>query len=87
MKEPIDKKFSIINKHGKPDPKVVYTLPDGSTTIWLNEYVDAMVQAEQDRIVNWIEDNRSTLELFPGEVIYRDHFNSRSLIAFIKGEK
>jgi hypothetical protein len=55
MKEPIDKKFSIINKHGKPDPKVVYTLPDGSTTIWLNEYVDAMVQAKVDEIVELLE--------------------------------
>lgn len=55
MKEPIDKKFSIINKHGKPDPKVVYTLPDGSTTIWLNEYVDAMVQAKVDEITEMLE--------------------------------
>jgi hypothetical protein len=55
MKEPIDKKFSIINKHGKPDPKVVYTLPDGSTTIWLNEYVDAMVQAKVDEIIELLE--------------------------------
>lgn len=38
------------------------------------------------RIVKWIEDNRSALELEPGEYIYRDHFNSESLIAFIKGE-
>ena len=83
MREPIDKGFSILKK----EPNIVYTLPDGSTTIWLNEYVDAMVQAEQDRILKWIEENRSTLELEPGNNMYRDHFNSQSLIAFIKGEK
>ena len=56
MKERFDKGFSIINKHGSPEPRVVYTLPDGSTTIWLNEYTDALVQAEQDRIVKVLED-------------------------------
>jgi hypothetical protein len=38
------------------------------------------------RILEWIEENRSGVEFEPGEVIYRDHFNSQSLIAFIKGE-
>lgn len=37
-------------------------------------------------ILQWIEENRSGIEFEPGEVIYRDHFNSESLIAFIKGE-
>jgi hypothetical protein len=37
-------------------------------------------------ILHWVEQNRSAIELEPGEVIYRDHFNSESLIAFIKGE-
>lgn len=55
MKEPIDKKFSIINKHAKPEPGIVYTLPDGSTTIWLNEYVDAMVQAKVNEIIQMLE--------------------------------
>lgn len=55
MKEPIDKGYSIINRHGNPEPKVVYTLPDGSTTIWLNEYVDAMVQAKVDEIIKLLE--------------------------------
>ena len=41
---------------------------------------------ESARILAWIEENRSALELEPGEYIYRDHFNSQSLIAFIKGE-
>lgn len=37
-------------------------------------------------IIQWVEQNRSAIELEPGEYIYRDHFNSTSLIAFIKGE-
>lgn len=37
-------------------------------------------------ILQWVEQNRSAIEFEPGEVIYRDHFNSESLIAFIKGE-
>jgi hypothetical protein len=41
---------------------------------------------ESERIIKWIEENRSGIEFEPGEVIYRDHFNSQSLIAFIKGE-
>lgn len=43
-------------------------------------------QVERERIIKWIEDNRSAIEIEPGENIYRDHFNSQSLIAFIKGE-
>jgi hypothetical protein len=34
------------------------------------------------RIIKWIEENRT--EVTDG--VYRDHFNSQSLIAFIKGE-
>lgn len=55
MKEPIEKGFSILKKQAKSEPGIVYTLPDGSTTVWLNEYVDAMVQAKVDEIVGLIE--------------------------------
>ena len=44
------------------------------------------IDDERGRILAWIEENRSGIEFEPGEVIYRDHFNSNSLIAFIKGE-
>jgi hypothetical protein len=47
---------------------------------------DAGVESERTRILSWIEENRSAIEIEPGENIYRDHFNSQSLIAFIKGE-
>ncbi len=46
----------------------------------------AGVRDERVRILQWIEENRSAIEIEPGENIYRDHFNSESLIAFIKGE-
>lgn len=55
MKEPIDKNYSIFGNDTKPEPGIVYTLPDGSTTIWLNDYVDAMVQAKVDEIVEMLE--------------------------------
>ena len=85
MKEPIDKKFSIINKHSKPEPGIVYTLPDGSTTIWLNEYVDAMVQAKVDEIVNIIKDieYHGTTH---SEHCYNRHAFAEILIERITGE-
>jgi hypothetical protein len=54
--EPREPGYSIF-KGAKPEPKIVYELPDGTTTIWLSEYIDAMVQAEQDRIVKLLEDS------------------------------
>ena len=45
---------------------------------------DAGVESERTRILEWIEENRSAIELEPGNNLYRDHFNSQSLIAFIK---
>jgi hypothetical protein len=44
------------------------------------------VEDANARIIEWIEANRSAIELEPGNNLYRDHFNSQSLIAFIKGE-
>ena len=49
------------------------------------DYVDGMLE-ERNRIIAWIEENRSALEIGEDEYIYRDHFNSQSLLAFIKGE-
>lgn len=39
-----------------------------------------------EEIIEWIEENRSAIEIEPGNNIYRDHFNSQSLIAFLRGE-
>ena len=52
----------------------------------LNAVINEGSLKERERIVAWIEENRSAIEIEPGEYIYRDHFNSESLIAFIKGE-
>ena len=51
-----------------------------------NREADVLFQIERERIIKWIEENRSGIEFEPGEVIYRDHFNSESLIAFINGD-
>jgi hypothetical protein len=40
-----------------------------------------------EEIIAWIEENRSAIEIEPGENIYRDHFTSKDLIAFLRGEK
>lgn len=73
-----------------------YTAKAGKT--WeLEEVANLIVQAqiaaepmtqaaERERVVRWVEENRSAIELEPGHYIYRDHFNSESLIAFLKGE-
>lgn len=41
---------------------------------------------ERERIIKWIEENRTGMELAEGVVMYRDHFKSEDLIAFLKGE-
>jgi hypothetical protein len=79
MKEPIDKGFSILKKQTKPESNIVYTLPDGSTTIWLNEYVDALMQADRDRIVKTLLENAN------GD--YQKVMLTPKLIAEIKGKK
>jgi aspartyl/asparaginyl beta-hydroxylase (cupin superfamily) len=71
--EPRDPGYSIF-KGAKPEPKIVYELPDGTTTIWLSEYIEAMVQAEQDRIVKLLE------------VWWETDQELEELIALIKGE-
>lgn len=46
----------------------------------------AGVDHERERIIKWIEENRTGMELSEGVVMYRDHFRSEDIIAFIKGE-
>jgi hypothetical protein len=89
MREPIDKNYSILGNDTKPEPGIRYTLPDGSTTIWLNEYVDGMVQTERERIIKLIEDN---LEDIPHEgLCFKGEFKTGyiakvySLVELIKG--
>ncbi|CAB4128514.1 hypothetical protein UFOVP223_124 [uncultured Caudovirales phage] len=44
------------------------------------------VAEERQRIIDWVEEHRTGLELVDGVVMYRDHFDSEFLISFIKGE-
>jgi len=46
-------------------------------------FVAGMRYAET-RILKWIESNRSAIEIDAGINVYRDHFDSESLIAFIQ---
>ena len=39
---------------------------------------------ERKRILDWIEENRSGVEIDDGVFMYRDHFRSEDLIAFIQ---
>ncbi len=41
------------------------------------------VRKERERISEWIEEHRSYLEIEAGIGIYRDHFDSQSLLKFI----
>jgi hypothetical protein len=85
MREPIDKGYSILGNDTNPEPGIRYTLPDGTKTIWLNEYVDGMVQAEQDRIVKLLEgrtnDSGSVLDETGNSIA-----DLSDLIALIRGE-
>ena len=76
--EPVEPGYSIF-KGAKPEPKIVYELPDGTTTVWLSEYIDAMVQAEQDRIIQILVDNSN------GD--YQKVMLTPKLLKLIKGDR
>jgi len=44
------------------------------------------IDEERQRIIEWIEENRSGVEIEDGVFMYRDHFRSEDLILFISGE-
>jgi endo-1,4-beta-D-glucanase Y len=44
------------------------------------------IDEERQRIIEWIEENRSGVEIEDGVFMYRDHFRSEDLIRFISGE-
>lgn len=41
------------------------------------------IAEERRRILDWVEEHRSKFELADGACIYRDHFDSESLVEFI----
>jgi hypothetical protein len=45
------------------------------------------IDEERQRIIEWIEENRSGVEIDDGVFMYRDHFRSEDLIRVINGEK
>jgi len=46
-------------------------------------FVEKIQLAERKRITDWVEDNRRYIEIDAGIGIYRDSFNSESLLKFI----
>jgi hypothetical protein len=44
------------------------------------------IDEERQRIIEWIEENRSGVEIEDGVFMYRDHFRSEDLIRLILGE-
>ena len=44
------------------------------------------IDEERQRIIEWIEENRSGVEIEDGVFMYRDHFRSEDLIRVILGE-
>jgi hypothetical protein len=42
------------------------------------------IAEERKRIADWIRENRSEFQLDDDVAIYRDHFNSESLLNFIE---
>jgi hypothetical protein len=46
------------------------------------------IAEERKRITDWIKEHREGFELIEGDVfMYRDHFNSESLLEFIEQDK
>jgi hypothetical protein len=82
--EPVEPGYSIF-KGKTPEPKIVYELPDGTTTIWLSEYIDAMVQAEQDQIVKLLEDSLD--DDVETDAMHYQNLGIQIAIALIKGDR
>lgn len=44
------------------------------------------IDEERQRIIEWIEENRSGIQMDGGFIMYRDHFRSEDLIRVVNGE-
>jgi hypothetical protein len=75
----VSKSFEELFKKYNPLNSTEVSLRDALT---LSRYEGIM--EERTRILMWIEENRSALELTDDVTIYRDHFDSDRLIDFIK---
>jgi hypothetical protein len=47
--------------------------------------IEEGVKRERERIADWVREHRSTIEIADGVFIYREHFDSESLLEFIEG--
>jgi hypothetical protein len=52
----------------------------------IKSYYEGQQDARKE-ILDWIKENRSFIEFDAGDGIYRDHFTSNDLIAFIDSKK
>ena len=49
-------------------------------------FIEQITNTERRRITDWIESNRRYIEIDAGIGIYRDNFDSESLLKFINGD-
>jgi hypothetical protein len=82
LKSPLAKATNNALDHQK---KLLHATSDALDAVFTMG-CEVGVAEERDRIVKWIEENRSAIELEDGVFMYRDHFRSEDIIAFIKGD-
>lgn len=83
LKSPLAKATNNALDHQK---KLLHATSDALDAVFTMG-CEVGVAEERDRIVKWIEENRSAIELEDGVFMYRDHFRSEDIIAFIKEGK
>ena len=81
LKSPLAKATNNALDHQK---KLLHATSDALDAVFTMG-CEVGVAEERDRIVKWIEENRSAIELEDGVFMYRDHFRSEDIIAFIEG--
>jgi hypothetical protein len=83
LKSPLAKATNNALDHQK---KLLHATSDALDAVFTMG-CEVGVAEERDRIVKWIEENRSAIELEDGVFMYRDHFRSEDIIAFIQEGK
>ena len=81
LKSPLAKATNNALDHQK---KLLHATSDALDAVFTMG-CEVGVAEERERIVKWIEENRSAIELEDGVFMYRDHFRSEDIIAFIEG--
>jgi hypothetical protein len=83
LKSPLAKATNNALDHQK---KLLHATSDALDAVFTMG-CEVGVAEERERIVKWIEENRSAIELEDGVFMYRDRFRSEDIIAFIKEDK